>query len=185
VVSHILIGTDDPLESHTMTSWCCYEVHSIISYDGEASIENDWSLNHFNSCHSKTNMLSLQWRSWAWALALDVDPEIVRHSHSLAVHNCDLLISIFHQYALGDHGSSIHSSSQMECYKNSIDDRSMKVGGSHDRWIRFAMGHHQWITTPEDTPFFGSWMGWLPSCSHRDCGSYCSVPARLSEDNIV
>jgi hypothetical protein len=38
--------------------------------------------------------------------------------------------------------------------KSSIDDRSMKVGGSHDRWIRFAIGHHQWITTPEDTPFF-------------------------------
>jgi hypothetical protein len=39
-------------------------------------------------------------------------------------------IAIFHQYALGDHGNSIHSSVQMESYKNQIDDRSAKVGGT-------------------------------------------------------
>jgi hypothetical protein len=28
------------------------------------------------------------------------------------------VIAIFHQYALGDHGTSIHSSGQMEHYRN-------------------------------------------------------------------
>jgi hypothetical protein len=40
------------------------------------------------------------------------------------------IIAIFHQYALGDHGNSIHSSGQMESYRNKIDDRSTKVGGT-------------------------------------------------------
>jgi hypothetical protein len=40
------------------------------------------------------------------------------------------VIAIFHQHALGDHGNSIHSSGQMEYYRNCIDDRSMKVGGT-------------------------------------------------------
>jgi hypothetical protein len=40
------------------------------------------------------------------------------------------VIAIFHQYALGYHGNSIHSSGQMESYRNKIDDRSIKVGGT-------------------------------------------------------
>jgi hypothetical protein len=41
------------------------------------------------------------------------------------------VIAIFHQYALGAHGNSIHSSGQMESYRNKIDDRSIKVERYH------------------------------------------------------
>jgi len=41
------------------------------------------------------------------------------------------VIAIMHQYAyMGEH-KMIHSSAQIEHYKNKVDDRSAKVGGSH------------------------------------------------------
>ena len=39
------------------------------------------------------------------------------------------IIVILHQYAYMDKGTSIHSSPQIEYYKNHVDDRAIKVGG--------------------------------------------------------
>ena len=39
------------------------------------------------------------------------------------------IIVIMHQYAYMGKGTSIHSSAQIEFYKNHVDDRSIKVGG--------------------------------------------------------
>ena len=39
------------------------------------------------------------------------------------------VICIFHQYAIIGTGKTIHSSGQIEHFKNHVDDRSMKVGG--------------------------------------------------------
>ena len=47
------------------------------------------------------------------------------------------VIAIMHQYAYTGLGTSIHSSAQLEWYKNDVNDRSIKVGG------------HQRITTLE------------------------------------
>ena len=38
-------------------------------------------------------------------------------------------VLIMHQYAYHPKCATIHSSAQIECYKNMVDDRSMKVGG--------------------------------------------------------
>ncbi len=38
-------------------------------------------------------------------------------------------VAIFHQYAYTGKGTSIHSSPQLEFYKNKVSDRSVKVGG--------------------------------------------------------
>ena len=40
-----------------------------------------------------------------------------------------LVIAIMHQYALLGEGKTIHSSGQLEWYKNNVDDKSLKVGG--------------------------------------------------------
>jgi hypothetical protein len=39
------------------------------------------------------------------------------------------IIAIFHQYALLGKGPTVHSSAQLEYYKNSVNDRSVHVGG--------------------------------------------------------
>ena len=39
------------------------------------------------------------------------------------------VIVILHQYAYVGKGTSIHSSAQIEAYKNHVDDRAIKVGG--------------------------------------------------------
>jgi len=39
------------------------------------------------------------------------------------------VIAIFHQYAYTGKGASIHSSPQLEWYRNKVSDRSIKVGG--------------------------------------------------------
>ena len=39
------------------------------------------------------------------------------------------VIAIMHQYALLGKGSSIHSAAQLECFKNDVNDKSVKVGG--------------------------------------------------------
>jgi len=39
------------------------------------------------------------------------------------------VIAIFHQYALYGKGPSIHASGQLEHYKNTVDDKSLHVGG--------------------------------------------------------
>ena len=49
---------------------------------------------------------------------------------SLLATNQGKIIGIFHEYAHLGKDSSIHSPSQMEWYKVSIDDKSVKVGGT-------------------------------------------------------
>ena len=39
------------------------------------------------------------------------------------------IIVILHQYAYVGKGTSIHSSPQIESYKNAVDDRDIKAGG--------------------------------------------------------
>jgi hypothetical protein len=39
------------------------------------------------------------------------------------------VIIIMHQYAYTGKGKTIHSSGQLECYKQEVDDKSIKVGG--------------------------------------------------------
>ena len=39
------------------------------------------------------------------------------------------VLAVFHQYAYTGKGTSIHSSAQLEYYKNRVSDRSVKVGG--------------------------------------------------------
>jgi hypothetical protein len=40
------------------------------------------------------------------------------------------ILAIMHQYALFGKGTSIHSPGQLEWYKNSVDDKSVHVGGT-------------------------------------------------------
>ena len=43
------------------------------------------------------------------------------------------VIAIMHQYALLGKGASIHSPSQLECYKNDVNDKSLHVPGGLQR----------------------------------------------------
>ena len=42
---------------------------------------------------------------------------------------CDEVIVILHQYAYTGKGKTIHSSGQLEWYKQHVNDKSIKVGG--------------------------------------------------------
>ena len=51
-----------------------------------------------------------------------------------------LVIAIMHQYALLGEGKTIHSSGQLEWYKNDVNDKSLKIGGlqliaTNDRYV--------------------------------------------------
>jgi len=54
------------------------------------------------------------------------------------------VILVFHQYALHGRGKTIHSSSQLEHYKNVVNDRPLKLGGTQS--ITTNDGH----TSPSD-----------------------------------
>ena len=48
--------------------------------------------------------------------------------------NCGLVIGIFHQYAYMPTNKTIHLSTQLEHFKNSVDDKSLKAGGKQHIW---------------------------------------------------
>ena len=49
---------------------------------------------------------------------------------ALVETNCDIVNLIMNEYACYGKGHTIHSSGQIEQFKNSVDDRSVQVGGN-------------------------------------------------------